>query len=378
MKPVYCIAGNIVNELGADPEVHWQNAIAGKSLLKKTEIDQHSHCFATYLSPDQWERLAQKHATNLTKSSLLCIESIENIIKYHPIDFNETSIIVASTKGDIHLLHGLKHKQQDDTYALWHLAKVLDDTFQPAKKTVVLSNACISGSQVLQLGASFLKQHDTTLKNVVVCGVDLVTPFVLKGFNSLKALSNEPCSPFDAGRTGISAGEAAASMVLSTAPLPFNHMETIQLTAGYVSNDANHISGPSRTGEGLFLALSAISQSPSGFPDAISLHGTATIFNDEMESIALSRHDMSNIPAFGLKGIYGHSMGASGTLESVISLYAMCHNMVPPTVNFTTQGTSQPVNVASDVRHQQINTVFKCSSGFGGGNCVLAFDKKSV
>src|SRR4030095_1681042 len=119
--------------------------------------------------------------------------------------------------------------------------------------------------------------------------------FIYSGFRSFQAISPKPCRPFDAARDGISLGEGAATVVLSATNFP----GAVQLSGGSVSNDANHISGPSRTGEELWLAISrALKQAgvQTDEIDFISAHGTATRYNDEMEARAIHLGSMQEIP----------------------------------------------------------------------------------
>ena len=126
--------------------------------------------------------------------------------------------------------------------------------------------------------------------HIVVCGADLVTEFVLSGFNSFLSLCTGPCKPFDKERQGLSLGEAAGTIIL-TADKSLTTIKEICVGDGYSSNDANHISGPSRTGEGLTIAIKRTLEHSKGKIDYVSAHGTATPYNDEMESIALGGYN---------------------------------------------------------------------------------------
>lgn len=370
---IYCNAGNIINSLGHDTDLHWNNTLDLKTTLQSKTLNNGFETQASYLNEDQWNELRKTYGDHLTKCALLCIESINKCREKFEFDLNDTIIIVATTKGDVDLM--TEDLNDNSEFYLSNIANQLDIYFQTGQKTITLSNACISGAQAIQTGAALIKSGK--VKNAIACGVDLMTEFTLSGFNSLKALSNDVCKPFDAERNGISLGEAAATIVLSTTPTLFNELAEITFDGGFVSNDANHISGPSRTGEGLYQSLKAVSDDFKNKPDAISLHGTATLFNDDMESIALERAGYQDIETFGLKGIYGHTLGAAGVLESVLSIYALCHNLVPGTTNFSTSGTAATINVSTTNILKEIKTIYKCTSGFGGGNCVLSFSKST-
>jgi 3-oxoacyl-[acyl-carrier-protein] synthase I len=221
--------------------------------------------------------------------------------------------------------------------------------------------AMITGMRLIQSGL-----YD----NLVITGADLITSFIYSGFRSFQAISPYPCKPFDVTRDGISLGEAAATVVLSSTK---SHGAT-QLCGGSVSNDANHISGPSRTGEELWLAIHrALEQSGTNAKeiDFISAHGTATRYNDEMEAKAIHLASMEKIPINSLKGYYGHTLGAAGILESIVTIHSIKENIIFPTLGFTTQGTEMPINIVKEIRNATLRKCLKTASGFGGCNAAI-------
>ena len=235
---------------------------------------------------------------------------------------------------------------------------------------VVVSNACISGLAALLQGCRML--WSGAYDQVLVVGVETHSRFDLSGFQSLKALSERPCKPFDAARDGLNLGEAAAAMVLGT-----DGQDGLwQLVAGAVRNDANHISGPSRTGEGSYRALVSIlpnvSKSDLAF---VGVHGTATLYNDEMESIALDRAGLLDVPVSALKGTFGHTMGAAGILESILGMMACDAGIVLPSRGFETCGVSRPVRISATEMPAGGRAFIKLLSGFGGVNAAMLFEK---
>jgi 3-oxoacyl-[acyl-carrier-protein] synthase-1 len=210
-------------------------------------------------------------------------------------------------------------------------------------------------------------------KNIVVAAGDIVSEFTLSGFKAFNALSDEPCKPFDADRKGINLGEAAAAIVLSTEQMKSSDIKIIN---GASSNDANHISGPSRSAEGLYQSvMHTIENFPADQIDFVSAHGTATLYNDEMEAIAFSRAGLLNIPINGLKGYYGHTLGAAGLVETIISLESLRQNKLIATAGFEKKGVSENIQIISKTESKEINTVLKTSSGFGGCNASILFSK---
>src|SRR5690606_2495520 len=196
----------------------------------------------------------------------------------------------------------------------------------------------------------------------------------VSGFQSFQAMSNEPCKPYDADRTGVNLGEAAVAVFVSNE----DRTESVQILGDANINDANHISGPSRTGEGLFLSIrKALEEAQISAEDIdyIVGHGTATIYNDEMEAIAFNRADLSTVPLASYKGNYGHTLGASGLLECVLLVECMRRNLLLPSKGFQVLGTSQPIEVLTVERKCNIQIALKTASGFGGTNTALILSK---
>jgi len=291
-----------------------------------------------------------------------------------------TGFILSSIKGDI------EHFGKSDVslaYSAGNIARALGVKTRP----VVVSNACISGLAALVQGMRMIRAGQ--YKNVIVVGTEVQSPFIVTGFQSLKALSVEPCKPFDANRVGLNLGEASAAMVLSeiigaednyfSGRCPKNQFSSAgawELVEGAIRNDANHISGPSRTGEGSYNALRAVLP----FVDKkelafVNVHGTATVYNDEMEAIALNRAGLLDVPVNALKGYFGHTMGAAGILESILSLQALEAGVVLATRGFEQLGVSAPVKVSAQEQPAVGNSFIKLLSGFGGVNGALLFRK---
>jgi 3-oxoacyl-[acyl-carrier-protein] synthase-1 len=184
-------------------------------------------------------------------------------------------------------------------------------------------------------------------ENAVICGADTISKFIVSGFQSFQALSDEICKPFDSSRNGLNLGEGAATVILSTDK---KFEGNIKVKGGSVSNDANHISGPSRTGEELGHAIrQAIGDANilAKDVDFISAHGTATVYNDEMEANAMALAGLQAVPLNSLKGYYGHTLGAAGLIESVVSIQSLKENLMIPTLGFKELGVTSRVNVCA-------------------------------
>lgn len=272
----------------------------------------------------------------------------------------KTCFIISSTKADLSQL-------PNDTFE--PLRTILKAHFPTSNEPIIISNACISGVVALNLAAQYIQSE--RYDDCFVIGIDAISDFVIYGFQSLFALSDEMCQPFDKTRKGINLGEACGIIHLTSRK---EKAFCVEYVSGKTSNDANHISGPSRTGEGLFRAVSnALKEAEISATDIdfISAHGTGTIFNDDMESIAFNRLGMQGIPLNSMKGYFGHTLGAAGVIETLICMLSMEHSMLFKSLGFEEQGTPESLNILSENQEKKCQYVLKTASGFGGGNAVL-------
>ncbi len=281
----------------------------------------------------------------------------------------DTAFILSATKGNIELLG----QTDDEALRLTTSAHIIAQELGISTKPFVVSHACVSGVVALQYGAKLIESG--RYKNVVVTGCDRFSKFVLNGFQSFQAIADEPCRPFDAARKGINLGEAASTIILSS-NVAAGAMAG--LLSGATTNDANHISGPSRTGDELAMAIErALLQANITAAEVgiLSAHGTATLYNDEMESKAFDTAGLINIPVHSLKGYMGHTLGAAGIVESAFLIESLIHQQLIPSAGFANIGVPKELNVTTAATPATINYALKTASGFGGCNAVAVFGK---
>lgn len=207
-------------------------------------------------------------------------------------------------------------------------------------------------------------------RKVIVAGGDLLSHFITSGFLSFRSLSSRPCRPYDSNRDGLNLGEACGAVLLSTEKTP----NSIILSGGAISNDANHISGPSRTGDGLFFAIRQAMQEAGTALQNISFvnaHGTATVYNDEMESKALTLAHLEQVPTHSLKPYFGHTLGASGIIESIVCMHELKQGILFGTPGYETPGVPMPIPVYATHQHIPMKHCVKTASGFGGCNAAI-------
>lgn len=313
---VYCIGHSIVSPLGEGSQANIEAVQDGRSGLKNYTsrfADVEPFCASLFDIPQAFVPL--------------CIRSIEMAKGDMDLSLPSTVFVLSTTKGD--------------NLDLITPAQKIARHFGNPNPPVVVSNACTSGV-CAQITAQRLLEAGL-YQTAVVIGCDIQSRFIVSGFQSFKALSPEPCLPFSPDRKGLNLGEAAATIIYSREPLAGNREPLWTLEAGSIHNDATHLSAPSRTGEGAFRCLTDVldAKSPEEI-DLIGVHGTATLYNDDMERIAIQRAGLQEVPMSVLKPFFGHTMGAAGVVETIIGIGML-----------------------------QKGTFIKMLSGFGGVNAAI-------
>ncbi len=368
----WVVAHNVISPLGVTTQENYAAIQKGKTAIKTNQAGQTvSAIEPDFLPPFLVEK---KIPFGYTSFEELLIRSVKDAVSFSSIDTssNRVLFILSTTKGNIDLLEKEHTKEQ---LLLSYSVKAVSGYFSNPNKPVVVSNACISGIMALLVAKRLIesKQYD----HAIVMGADVLSKFVLAGFQSLSAMSQLPCKPFDKDRTGISLGEAAATIVVSKEK-NVGSISTIKITGGGLSNDANHISGPSKTGDELAMAINqALKESKLNASDVdfISAHGTATVYNDEMEAKAFELAGLLSKPVNSLKGSIGHTLGAAGLVESALNIEGLLHNEILPTVGFETLGVSKSIGVSAHLKKTETNVCLKTGSGFGGCNAAIIFEK---
>lgn len=365
--PVFAIADNIISPLGSDSRQNFAALLEGESGIRRYELDAiHPNPFYASLIENSG---TGEHVDGYTRFERLLIHSVSTALNESSVDITnpQTGFVIATTKGNISLLEKKNYPAQK--LPLFYSARQVASHFGNPNTPVVTSNACISGLTALITAKRLIESG--RYKNVVVAGADIISRFVFSGFNAFQAISNEACKPFDAERKGVTLGEAAATIILSA-----KDNGGIRLSGCGGSNDANHISGPSRTGAELSMAMKRAIDSAGLEPsdiDFISAHGTATVYNDEMEAKAISLTGLQDVPVNSLKGYYGHTLGAAGILESIITIQSMRNSVLLPTLGYQNIGVSEKIQVLSSLVNKPIKHSLKTASGFGGCNAAIIY-----
>ena len=364
------VSTNIVSPLGMSSQENWRAVMQGRSALRRLENYKGIPLpfVASVFTPEQVEDLAIE---GFTRFESLAIRSITEALTHTDLDVHgeRTIFILSTTKADVEEL-GFAAERDGDYHRPALSAKRIAEHVGIGGGAIVCCNACISGvsAQILADRLISAGHYD----NAVVCGADLVSSFTASGFLSFKSLSNEACRPFDADRQGLNLGEAAATIV-------FTRADSLRegdwlFERGEMDNDAFHLSTPAPSGEGARKVLEAVMKGRDVSELAfVSAHGTATMFNDQMESVAIEKAGLSAVPLTALKGWFGHTLGASGVLEVIFGMMAVSESVVLPLRGFSEIGVSGKVNVSSELRATDKNSFLKMISGFGGCNAAALY-----
>jgi 3-oxoacyl-[acyl-carrier-protein] synthase II len=364
------VACDMVTAFGAGADACWNGIRRGETAI--TELSR----FNTQAF--QSRNAATVAGLKYLQRDSLVMQMFRLMFKNNPHSIpKDAKLILATTKGEIDLLEKkfLRGKGNASNSKLSCLLKKVSALAGIQDSGIIISAACSSSSAALARGASMIRSGYSDCLLITAC--DSVTEFVFSGFSSLMALDKIAARPFDKDRKGLSLGEAASyALLMSEARAKKEKREIMGEIKGWgLSDDANHMTGPSRTSEGLIMAINkalksaAVSESDICF---ISAHGTGTLFNDEMEMRAFHSVFKKRTPVYSVKGAIGHTMGSAGLVETIIALRALKEKTVPPTVNLKTADDDAQGWVSDKHRTLPHNkTALITNAGFSGINTAL-------
>jgi 3-oxoacyl-[acyl-carrier-protein] synthase II len=331
MNPVVVMA-DMVTPYGRGTEACWQGLLGGKTAISRVTRFKTAAFHSDYAGIINGLRYHE--------GASLVMQMMEMLFDGVVIP-GDAKLLLATTKGEIDLLEQSMLEERGDgaDAIVTRLIRKVAGLTGTKGAGLVLSAACTSSAAAAAQAAAMIRNGHADCVLVVAC--DSITEFIFSGFSSLMALDSEPARPFDKHRAGLNVGEAAAyALLMSDERAARENRSVLGTIAGWgLSDDANHMTGPSRESEGLILAISkALTSAGIGSDDVgfISAHGTGTVYNDQMEMRAFRAvfQDAAR-PVYSIKGGIGHTMGAAGLVEMIIALRALKERIVPSTVNLT-------------------------------------------
>ena len=388
---------------------YWDSLIAGKSgigPIQRFDAENLSVRIAGELSDfNPEDHFDRKEIRRLDPFSIYALVTSRESISHSGLDQSDVnkervSVIIGTGVGGIQTLenqHGVFSNRGQRRVTPYFVPKMISNIaagqiaihhgFQGPNHTVV--SACASGTDAIGTATRIIQYGDADV--VVTGGVEAsITGLCIAGFANMKALStrnDDPTAasrPFDANRDGFVLGEGAASIILEEAEHARSRGATILAeVAGYGStDDAFHITQPSEGGKGAIAAMQlALTDAQLGVEDVdyINAHGTSTPFNDKTESAAITTlfgEHAQKLKVSSTKSMIGHSLGASGALEAAACVQAICHNMLPPTINYNTPDPECTLDyVPNTAQEAEVNVVMSNSFGFGGHNGVIVLKR---
>lgn len=369
VRPVVVDYG-MITAFGKGVDPCWEGLRAGQTAIKKINR----------FNTDNFQSKFAATIKNLKANSdeSLIMQMLKSILKSKIIAKNSL-LILATTTGEIGILEQALLKKEGD-YKKSNLsclaAKVKN--LVGLNSVITISGACSSSNIALGQAASLITSG--SYDSVVVVACDSVSEFIFSGFSSLMALDKNKARPFDENRSGLTIGEAAGFIVLMSQKRAKQEKKEIlaKLIGWGASNDANHMTGPSRNGEGLALAISkAIKCAGVAKEDigSISAHGTGTIYNDSMEIKAFKSIFLNNLPVYSIKGAIGHTMGACGLIEAIIAIESLRNKIIPPTVGLFKPDQEAQGWVSDKLKENDKNLCLSVNSGFGGINAAILLQR---
>ena len=359
-KGIPLLAGNIKTCLG-DLDATWAGMLAGQTGLVKRHISSCTTDYPLGIVDDIEGRLG----TNARLQAF-----IHDLFEGMPTLPESTQLFLATTKGAVDDLTKSKNSATSSTGQPWTLADTLKTKLQLTTEPVTVSGACASGSLAVIQAAMALDSG--RCQHALVVAVDIVSEFVLRGFDCLKALSPTSVKPFDLNRNGLALGDGGAWVFMSSDERMTSTFGLLgSLKRWGIGCDATHITAPCRKGSGLGRVFDQIQRNGSGEKlevGGINGHGTGTGYNDAMEMLIFDQKCGPSIPFCSVKGALGHSLAAAGLIEVILSLKSLKEMILPPTVGLIDPGTDRS-NV-SGTESLQLNhpSILTCNSGFGGIN----------
>jgi len=394
-KRVYVTGIGIVCAIGDNVPETLQSLLMGNSGIGEITLFPTKH--KGYLPVAEVKKSNQEllndlgfpHAKHFTRTALLgmkaALEAVQSA-RVNNIGDCPTGLVSASSVGGM--------DRSENFFALFlenqkkgRLADVINhDCADTAERiagflnirdfVTTISTACSSSVNALMFGANLIKTGQ--LDRVVAGGADSLTRFTINGFNTLMILDKSGCHPFDDNRAGLTLGEAAAYLVLESEEIVLKENKTVLAeVSGYGNaNDAYHQTASSPEGKGAFLAMDKALGSGGLKPsdiDYINVHGTGTINNDLSEGAAIERLFGEHIPPFSsTKAFTGHTLGAAGAVEAVISVLSIQNQAIFPNLNFQTPMKElKMIPVTALLTRQNIRHVLSNSFGFGGNNSAI-------
>ena len=368
------VSTNITSPLGLTTAENYAAVRQGRSALRELDgcLGLPGH-FCVGIFPEELRGHIQLEGFSWFES--LVIASVREALSHTDISVASPRTVLIVGTATAGMAELAETPEQDGLYlapgrAVQKIARELGFVSEP----ITVSNACISGATAQMLAQRLLDAG--TYDAAVVCGADVLSAFVLAGFDSFKALSPVECRPFDMERLGLNIGECAATLVLTREA---GKADDWCIVDGCLNNDAYHVSAPIPSGDGVARAIKKVlTPERKERLACVTAHGTATLFNDQMESKAIESAGLGDIPTTAYKAHYGHTFGASSILEAILTMCSLDEGLVLPARGFEELGVSGKITICRQLQQTDKKAFVKTQSAFGGCNGAVLYAKEPM
>jgi 3-oxoacyl-[acyl-carrier-protein] synthase II len=396
---------NIISSLGLDLKSNWDNLVAGNSGIRNitlfdasgntTRIAGEVSSSFEDLSKKYIKKRAGSQMTRVTKMAIVCAnEAVQNSgLDFDAIDKSRCAVILgvvntgnSSAEKDTNPQNTI-FKSMTNSMSAW-----ISLEHQLTGPNFVVNTACASSAYAIGLGYDMIRNNQADI--VIAGGADsIINKEEIEGFNSLYALSveNDPpekaSKPFSLNRDGFVIGEGAGMIILeSEASAKARNAVIHAELAGYaITSEGYNIMAPMKDGEGMAVTMEkALASSGAGKEEIgyINAHGTSTELNDRYETLAIKKvfgDRAYKIPVSSSKSMIGHTIGAAGAIEGIITVLSLENGILTPTINLDQPDPDLDLDyIPHTSRRQEIQVALSNSFGFGGHNATLVFRKYKV
>ena len=393
---------SLITSLGLSLEENWNNLVAGKSGVKYITLFDASSLNTRFAAevPPEFEELSRAHikkraASQMTRVTRMCVTAAKMAVAHAGIDFEQADRSRCSVIMGV--VNTGNSSVEKDTTPQNTVFKTMTNSmpawisleYQLTGPNFAVNTACASSAYAIAFGYEMIRSGQSDV--VIVGGADSIINFEeIQGFNALYALSvaNDPpgqaSKPFSRDRDGFVIGEGAGVLVLESKSHAMARQAAIHAEiAGYaLTSEGYNIMAPMKDGEGMAKTIelaiknAGIEKNEVGY---INAHGTSTELNDRYETMAINKvfgDYAGQVPVSSSKSMLGHTIGAAGAIEAIITALSLKYGVLPPTINYLQPDPDLKLDYVPNVaRKKNIFFALSNSFGFGGHNATLVLKK---
>jgi 3-oxoacyl-[acyl-carrier-protein] synthase II len=384
---------NIISSLGLDLETNWNNLVAGNSGVKMISLFDASRNITRIAAevPSEFEEYSRKYikkraASQMTRVTRMCVVCAKEAVEKSGIDFEQMDktrcsvILGVVNTGNSSTEKETTHQNRIFKSMTNSMSAWISMEYQLTGPNFVVNTACASSAYAISLGFDMIRNNQADL--VIVGGADSIVNFEeIEGFNSLYAISVEndipekASKPFSKNRDGFVIGEGTGIMILESESLAKKRNAFIyaEVSGFAITSESYNIMAPMKDGEGMAYTMEKAIRHAGIYKeevDYINAHGTSTELNDRYETMAIKKvfgEHAYHIPVSSSKSMIGHTIGAAGAIEGIITIMSIKNSLPDPDLDLD--------YVPNRAREKEVNVALSNSFGFGGHNATLVFRK---